>query len=380
MRSLTTVIHRSLVAFVSLLIVSCGTVLNTSAQPTTIETTAQTFQLQVLVKNLETPWGLDFLPEGQLLITEREGRLLRYDPHNDETMEISGLPPIQVYGQGGLLDVAVHPKYAENSYIYLSYTHRTFNRLYTTRLARAKLHGRRLLELEVLFEAEPAFSTVVHYGSALLFDNDGYLRMTMGDRRNRHLAQDLTNDLGKTYRLTDDGKPAPGNPFAGISNFAPEVYSYGHRNPQGMTIDRSSGRIWVAEHGPKGGDEVNLLQMGKNYGWPVITYGEEYRGGAIGEGTHKEGMEQPLHYYVPSIATAAVEYYDGSALPGWRNSLFVAGLRSQSLSRIQLKAGKKVSEERLLEDQKLRIREVRQGPNGYLYLLVEQGMLLQISP
>jgi len=372
--------HRALLAFALLLMASCGTVLNTSAQTTTIETNEQTFQLQVLVKNLETAWGLDFLPDGQFLITEREGRLLRYNPQTNETIEIDGLPSVEVHGQGGLLDIAVHPKHAENNYIYLSYAHRTINRLYTTRLARAKLRGRRLLELEVLFEAEPAFSTAVHFGSALLFDNDGYLRMTVGDRRKRHSAQDLSTDLGKTYRLTDDGKPAPGNPFAGISNFAPEVYSYGHRNPQGMTIDRRTGRIWVAEHGPKGGDEVNLLQMGKNYGWPVITYGEEYRGGAIGEGTHKEGMEQPLHYYVPSIATAAVEYYDSSALPGWRNSLFVAGLRSQSLSRIQLKAGKKVSEERLLEDQKLRIREVRQGPDGYLYLLVEQGMLLQISP
>ena len=380
MRSITTNMHRALLAFALLLMASCGTVLNTSAQTTTIETNEQTFQLQVLVKNLETPWGLDFLPDGQFLITEREGRLLRYHPQTNETIEIDGLPSVEVHGQGGLLDIAVHPKHAENNYIYLSYAHRTINGLYTTRLARAKLRGRRLLELEVLFEAEPAFSTAVHFGSALLFDNDGYLRMTVGDRRKRHSAQDLSTDLGKTYRLTDDGKPAPGNPFAGISNFAPEVYSYGHRNPQGMTIDRRTGRIWVAEHGPKGGDEVNLLQMGKNYGWPVITYGEEYRGGGIGEGTHKEGMEQPLHYYVPSIATAAVEYYDSSALPGWRNSLLVAGLRSQSLSRIQLKAGKKVSEERLLEDQKFRIREVRQGPDGYLYLLVEQGMLLQISP
>lgn len=371
---------RLLLAASCALTVSCADLLGNNPEPVAVESASQKFQLKILAEHLQTPWGMDFLPDGQILLTEREGRLLRYNPVTDNITVISGVPRIEVYGQGGLLDVAVHPDFEANQMVYLSYTHRTIDRLYTTRLARGRLQGRRLLEVEPIFEAEPALSTVIHYGSALLFDNDGYLRMTMGDRHKRHQAQDLSSDLGKTYRLTDDGKPAPGNPFTGISRFSAEAYSYGHRNPQGITIDRKTGRIWVAEHGPRGGDEVNVLEMGRNYGWPVITYGREYKGGAIGEGTHKDGMQQPLHYYVPSIATAAIEYYDGTALPGWQDSLFVAGLRSQSLSRIQLKNGQKMFEERILEDQSFRVREVRQGPNGHLYLLVEEGKLLELKP
>ncbi len=359
---------------------ACGALQNNAREAIRIDTIAQDFEVHTIMTGLETPWGMDFLPDGRLLITEREGYLTRLDPKTGASAEISGVPEPHVYGQGGLLDVAVHPDFANNNYVYLAYSYRTRDRTYTTRLSRGQLHGNRLSQVEHLFEARPAFTTVIHFGAALLFDNDGYLRMTMGDRHKRHLAQDLTTHLGKTFRLTDEGKPAPGNPFSGVSNLAPEVYSYGHRNPQGIAIDRSTGRIWVSEHGPRGGDEVNLLRAGFNYGWPVITYGEEYRGGKIGEGTEKEGMEQPVHYYVPSIATAGLEYYSGAALPGWRNSLFVAGLKSQSLSRIQLHGDKRVIEERLLEDQGHRIREVRQGPDGYLYLLVESGKVLQITP
>lgn len=368
------------VFLIVLCLCSCAPIDANTADSITQTDGAQSFQVNTLMSNLETPWGLDFLPDGSMLVTEREGRMHRLNPSTGDSTQIGGIPATHVYGQGGLLDVAVHPNFADNRYVYISYSYRTAANDYTTRLSRGRLRNDQLTDIEHLFDAEPAFTTVIHFGSALLFDNDGYIRMTMGDRGKRHEAQKLGSSLGKTYRLTDDGKPAPGNPFEGIPNVADEVYSYGHRNPQGITIDRNSGRIWTAEHGPRGGDEVNLLKMGYNYGWPVITYGEEYRGGKIGEGTAKQGMEQPIHYYVPSIATAAIEYYDGDAFPQWKDSLFVCGLKSQSLSRLQLSGDQVVSEQRLLEDLHYRIREVRQGPDGLLYLLVERGQVVQIAP
>lgn len=372
---------------------NCAALENQQLQPKLIESDSQNFVLQALATDLDTPWGLDFLPNGQLLITGRPGKLWRFNPETGSLKQLRGLPSILAQGQGGLLDVVLHPEFENNAWVYLSHVKR-FGKQSTTVLSRATLEGNALKNVEQLLEIDPKFDTPIHFGASLLFDNDGNLWMTMGDRGNRHLSQDPNTQLGKTLRMDEHGKPLESNPFSGSSKANEQhgenngagggnayVFSYGHRNPQGITIDRSSGRIWVSEHGPRGGDEVNVIKAGVNYGWPVITYGREYSGGKIGEGTEKEGLEQPLHYYVPSIATAAVEFYDGDALPNWKNSLFVAGLRSRSLSRIQLDAnGNKLSEERLLEDSDLRIREVRQSPEGWLYLLAEGGSLLRIKP
>lgn len=340
----------------------------------------QAFEIVALADDLKFPWGFDFLPDGRLLITEKEGRLRIFDPRSKEHLLIQGVPEVHHAGQGGLLDVVVHPEFARNGWVYLSAAVQIADEKNTTRVLRYKLVNNTLINEKQIFEAKPAMSGSIHFGSAMVFDNDGYLFITMGERRRRHNAQDLSVSLGKVFRLHADGRVPKDNPFVRSLNVLPGIYSYGHRNPQGITIDRATGRIWVVEHGPQGGDEINLLRPGANYGWPVITYGEEYGGGAIGEGTQKEGMQQPVHYYVPSIATGGIAWYDGAALPGWRNSLFVAGLRSFSLSRVQLSGDKAVSEERLLEDFSFRVRNVKQGPDGLIYVLTENGGLHRLSP
>jgi glucose/arabinose dehydrogenase len=293
---------------------------------------------------------------------------------------IDGVPKVHYKGQGGLLDVAVHPQFSSNGWIYLSLAVQLEEEKNTTRVFRYRLADNTLHDETLIFEAQPALPGSIHFGSALLFDNDGYLFITMGERKRRHNAQDLSVSLGKVHRLHDDGSVPKDNPFVKTSGALPSIYSYGHRNPQGITIDRATGRIWTTEHGPQGGDEINLLSAGANYGWPVITYGEEYGGGAIGEGTHKEGLQQPIHYYVPSIATGGIAWYNGEALPGWQNSLFVAGLRSFSVSRVQLEGNNSVAQESLLEDFGFRVRNLKQGPNGLLYVLTENGGLHRMGP
>ncbi|MCB1841717.1 MAG: PQQ-dependent sugar dehydrogenase [Halioglobus sp.] len=344
------------------------------------QSASQDFQIQALTNELEFPWGMDFLPDGRLLITERPGRLQILDLNSHRLTPVQGVPPVHYKGQGGLLDVAVHPRFADTGWIYLSAAVALNDGLSTTRVLRFRLDGDRLTDAATILEARPAFDSNTHFGSALLFDNAGRLFVTVGDRRQRDLAQDLGTHMGKVLRLREDGGVPDDNPFVGSPGALPEIYSYGHRNPQGIAIDRASGHLWVAEHGPQGGDEINRLTPGTNYGWPVITYGEEYGGGKIGEGTQREGMAQPEYYYVPSIATAGLAFYSGDALPGWRGSLFVAGLRSFSVSRVTPDAEGKVAEERLLEDFSFRARSLKQGPDELLYLLTENGGVLRIGP
>lgn len=345
-----------------------------------VQSSAQDFLVTALLDDLAFPWGMAFLPDGKLLITEKPGKLRIFDPESRQSEMVSGVPTVYYHSQGGLLDVVAHPRFADTGWIYLSASVALDDANRTTRVYRYRLAQGRLSDEKLIFEAKPPGQAGIHFGCALLFDDAGYLYVTMGERGLRDYSQDLSSTLGKVLRFNDDGTIPRDNPFVGVAGADPAIYSYGHRNPQGIAIDRETDRIWVAEHGPQGGDEINLLQPGANYGWPVITYGEEYGGGKIGEGTHKPGMEQPLYYYVPSIATAGLAYYDGKALPGWKNSLFVAGLRSFSLSRVQLEGNAAVSEERLLEAFQFRLRDVVQGPEGYLYLLSENGGLLQLRP
>jgi glucose/arabinose dehydrogenase len=248
----------------------------------------------------------------------------------------------------------------------------------TTRLARAQLVGDELRDAQVLYTAEPVQDTQKHYGGRLLF-SDGYLYMTIGERGHRHLAQQLDTDLGKVLRFHTDGSIPADNPFAGTPGARPAVFSYGHRNPQGLDRHPETGELWVTEHGPKGGDELNRLIPGANYGWPIITYCEEYRGGKIGEGTAREGMEQPVHYYVPSIATGGLAFYHGDQFPAWRGDAFIGALRKLHLNRVAFDADGSVTEHRLLEDLALRVRDVKVGPDENLYILNEQGSLIRLE-
>lgn len=340
----------------------------------------QNFRIQALTDELEFPWGMAFLPDGRLLVTEKPGRLRVLNPGTNSLTALAGVPEVFYRGQGGLLDVAVHPEFAENGWIYLSAAVPTSTTKSTTRVWRFRLEGNELKEASTIFEARPAFESSTHFGSALLFDSAGHLYITMGDRKQRQLAQDLGTHMGKVLRVHEDGGIPADNPFVSTPGALPEIYSYGHRNPQGIAMDPASGRIWVAEHGPQGGDEINLLRAGTNYGWPVISYGEEYGGGKIGVGTRHPEMAQPEYYYVPSIATGGLAFYSGDALPGWRGSLFVAGLRSFSVSRVALDTGGAPKEERLLEDFNFPARNLTQGPDGLLYLLTDNGGVLRIAP
>ncbi|MEP6389844.1 MAG: PQQ-dependent sugar dehydrogenase [Halioglobus sp.] len=332
-----------------------------------------------LVEELDDPWGMDFLPGGDLLVTEKTGRLNRIDGKTWASAPVSGLPEIaQKAGQGGLLDVLVHPDFANTRWVYFSYAIAD-GETYTTRVSRGRLEGNSLSDVETLFTAEPFFKTRRHFGSRLLLD-DGYLYITVGDRANRDLAQSLATHNGKVMRLREDGAIPQDNPFVDNAEARPEIWTYGHRNPQGMAKHPVDGSIWIAEHGPQGGDEINVLSRGNNYGWPLVTYGEEYGGGKIGQGKALDGTVQPIKYWVPSIGTGGIEFYTGDAYSRWQPSLLVAGLKLTHISRLEL-AGDGVGKEYLLLDErKLRIRDVQFGPDGKLYALAGGDRLIRLDP
>jgi glucose/arabinose dehydrogenase len=344
-----------------------------------LETQEHRVSVTVIVDDLKYPWSIAELPDGSLLITEKQGLLHHVDPEGGRHRLVEGLPESAKHGQGGLMDVRPHPDFADNRWVYLTYSIAS-GEGYATRAARGRLENGRLEDIEVLFTAEPLRKSGRHFGSALAFDDDGHLYITSGERGSRPLIQDLSNHIGKIVRLHEDGSVPHDNPFVGIDGALPEIYSYGHRNPQGIAIEPGTGVVWSVEHGPRGGDELNRIEAGSNYGWPVITYGEEYRGGQIGEGTHKEGMEQPVHYYVPSIATSGLAFYDGEAFPRWRGNAFIGALVQTHVNRLVLERGRVVHEERLLDDWNLRIRDIEPAADGSLYVLADKGPLLKLSP
>lgn len=340
------------------------------------------FNVVTVVEGLEHPWSVAFLPDNRILITERPGHLRLVEKGRLHPQVISGLPKITAEGQGGLLDVVLHPDYRNNGWIYFSYSAEDKNG-FGTEVARARLDGLKLTNLESIFRVAKKSDGGRHFGSRLVFDTKGYLYISAGERGDRPRAQDINDHAGSVIRLHDDGRIPKDNPFVGKPNAKPEIYSYGHRNPQGMVLHPKTGELWSHEHGPQGGDEINIIQSGKNYGWPVITYGVNYVWGTkIGEGTHKPGMEQPLHYWDPSIAPSGMAFYEGDKFPQWRGNLFVGALKFQLLVRLQLDGNKIVKEERLLTGEYGRIRDVRSGPDGYLYLLTDEddGRLLRIEP
>jgi glucose/arabinose dehydrogenase len=341
------------------------------------------FRVVTMTRGLEHPWGLAFLPDGRRLVTERPGRLRLVAV--DGTLDpqpVTGLPTIAIHGQGGLLDVALHPGFAENGLIYLSYAARGEGGV-GTEVARGRLVDHRLENVEVLFRQQPKSSGGRHFGSRLVFDRQGYLYITLGDRGEQERAQKMDDLAGKIVRLHDDGRIPADNPFADRPGARPEIYSLGNRNVQGAALHLVTGELWAQEHGPQGGDEVNVIRAGRNYGWPVITYGVEYVVGTkIGEGTHKPGMEQPLHVWVPSIAPSGMAFYQGDRFPRWRGDLFVGALKDQMLVRLRFDGEKRVKEERLLKGVLGRIRDVRAGPDGYLYLLTDSpdGVIARLEP
>jgi glucose/arabinose dehydrogenase len=349
---------------------------------------AQAPRVVTVVRGLEHPWGVAFLPtferDGRVLVSERAGRLRLIDTRSGGTGTVlEGLPSVDARGQGGLLDVALHPQFADNQLVYWSYAEPAPAGGNSTAVAHGRLDGTRLRDVQVIFRQAPKFASTYHFGSRLVFARDGRLFVTLGDRSSRRDdAQVLSNHHGKIVRIEADGRVPHDNPFVETAGARPEIWSYGHRNVQGAALHPATGELWTHEHGPQGGDEVNVAEAGKNYGWPVITYGAEYGSGRrIGEGTHKAGMEQPLTHWVPSIAPSGMAFVTGNRYPAWRGNLMVGALRGQMLVRLQLDGRKVVRQERLLTDLGERIRDVRQGPDGWLYLLTDSdnGKLLRLE-
>jgi len=353
-----------------------------SACAQTIRSEAETFRVVRLVKGLDHPWSLAFLPDGAMLVTERPGRLRVIRDAKLEAQPVAGLPEVAEHGQGGLFDVALHPRFAENRLVYLAYAARGADG-YGTELARGRFTGTRLENVEVLFRQDPKGNTGRHFGGRIVFDRAGFVYLTLGDRGEMARAQKPGDHAGSVIRLHDDGRVPQDNPFVGKPGWKPEKYTLGNRNMQGAALHPETGMLWTHEHGPQGGDEVNIIRSGVNYGWPVITYGVNYGiGTKIGEGTHKEGMAQPLYYWVPSIAPSGMAFYTGERFPRWKGELFVGALKDQTLVRLTLKGEKVVHEERLLKGVLGRIRDVRAGPDGYLYLLTDysDGELVRLEP
>lgn len=383
-----------LIAVIAVLLFATGQI-----RAQTIRTEEHSFRIVQLVTGLEHPWGLAFLPDGRMLVTERAGRLrivkapsveqksiseLPQSIQEDllEALPVSGVPAVVARGQGGLLDVALHPSFAENSLVYLSYAGAGKDGI-GTEVARGRLVGNRLEDMQVIFRMQPKSDTRQHFGSRLVFDRAGFLYITLGDRGDMNRAQRPDDHAGSVIRLHDDGRIPADNPFVGKTGWKPEKFTLGNRNMQGAALHPQTGELWTHEHGPQGGDEINVIRAGVNYGWPVITYGVNYGVGTkIGEGTHKEGMAQPLYTWVPSIAPSGMAFYTGDRFPRWRGDLFVGALRDQMLVRLRLDGEKVIHEERMLKGVLGRIRDVRQGPDGCLYLLTDEknGVLVRLEP
>ncbi|MDA0225624.1 MAG: PQQ-dependent sugar dehydrogenase [Proteobacteria bacterium] len=348
----------------------------------TFRSEAHGFRVVRLLEGLDHPWSLAFLPDGSMLISERPGRLRMVRGGRLEARPIAGLPEIAASGQGGLLDVVPHPAFATNRLVYVSYAARGDDGV-GTELARGVLKDGRLENVQVLFRQHPKGHTGRHFGGRVVFDRAGFVYLTLGDRGEMERAQSPDDHAGSVIRLHDDGRVPADNPFAGKPGWKPEKFTLGNRNLQGAALHPGSGALWTHEHGPQGGDEVNVIRAGINYGWPVISYGVNYGTGTkIGEGTHKPGMAQPLHVWVPSIAPSGMAFYSGDKFPGWRGDLFVGALKDRMLVRLKLDGEKVVKEERLLQGVLGRIRDVRMGPDGYLYLLTDSsdGVLARLEP
>ena len=338
---------------------------------------------ETVARGLENPWALAFLPDGRILVTERPGRLRIVATDGSLSQPLAGVPAVMARGQGGLLDVALDPEFATNRIIYLSFSEPGEGDRAGTAVVRARLGEGRLEESRVIYSQRPKVRANQHYGSRIVFRRDGTMFVTQGDRGGfRDSAQSLTAGMGKIMRINTDGTVPRDNPFFGRAPAQPEIWSYGHRNAQAAALHPETGELWTVEHGARGGDELNNPQAGRNYGWPVITYGIDYNGSRIGEGAAREGMEQPVYYWDPVIAPSGMAFYTGNRYPGWRNSVLIGGMASNALVRLVLENGRVTLEERYLGDLRERIRDVQQGPDGLIYVVTDspQGQVMRIVP
>ena len=348
-----------------------------------VQSEKHAFRISSLLTGLENPWSVAFLPDGRFLITERAGRLrLVSSDFKLDPKPIDGLPEVVSHGQGGLFDVVLHPQYAQNGWIYWAYNAPGAGG-WGTALARGKLQGQQMTDVQVLFSMQPKTRSGFHFGGRIVFDQAGFVYLTLGDRGDKDRAQKLDDHAGSVIRLHDDGRVPANNPFVKTAGAMAEKWTLGNRNMQGAALHPQTGELWTHEHGPQGGDELNVMRSGLNYGWPVITYGVNYGlGTKIGEGQEKPGMVQALKVWVPSIAPSGMAFVSGSQFPQWQGSLLIGALRGQMLVRLTLDGEKVVSEERLFQGRPGRIRDVRMGPDGLVYLLTDdvQGALLRIEP
>ncbi len=369
-------------ALAALSVFVCGAA---AAQTQTFKTEKYDVAVETVADGLSYPWSLAFLPDGAMLITEKTGAL-RHVTGDQVSAPIPGVPEVWVNRQGGLLDVVVDPDFATNQTIFFSFSEPSADRRTGgTAIARARLildPAPRLEDVTIIFTQNKKTDSGHHFGSRIVIAPDGTLFFTIGERGDGDRAQDPFDHAGSVLRINKDGTVPANNPFADGKKGAPEIWSIGHRNPQGAVLHKGTRTVWTVEHGARGGDEINHPQPGRNYGWPVISYGRHYWGGQIGVGTHKEGMEQPVYYWDPSIAPSGMAHYDGDKFPEWRGNLFIGALRGQLLARLELNGERVTHEERLFTDALGRIRDVRQGPDGYLYLLTDDrnGKLLRVRP
>ena len=340
------------------------------------------FKVQTFMDGFEIPWGMAFLPDQRLLVTDRVGDLWIIAKDGKDKVKIAGeVPSVRSKGQGGMLDIAVHPDFKNNSYIYISYSDDDLDKKSHTSLIRAKLVNNRLVGSQIIFRPEEKYFTkkTLHFGSRIIFDDDGFIFFCIGDRGDRDLAQDLDMPNGKMYRIRDDGTIPIDNPFYYTKGAIKSIWSYGHRNPQGLAIHPSTRQIWEAEHGPRGGDEVNIVLKGHNYGWPIITYGKNYSGTIISKLTHHQGMDQPVFHWTPSIAVCGIAFYDGNEFPEWKNNLLATSLKFERLHRIELDGMNMIKDE-IIYEAGSRVRDVEVGPDGMIYVALEDpGRIVKIS-
>ena len=346
-----------------------------------VKTEKVSFQVETYADGFEIPWGMAFLPDNRMMVTDRIGDLWIVEKDGKDKVKVSGeIPNVRSKGQGGMLDVAVHPDFNTNSYIYLSFSDYSENKSHTS-LIRAKLVNNSLVNSQIIFRPEEKFFTKrsLHFGSRIIFDDKGFIFFCIGDRGDRDLAQNLDMPNGKMYRIRDDGTIPIDNPFYYTKGAIKSIWSYGHRNPQGLAIHPSTRQLWEAEHGPRGGDEVNIILRGHNYGWPVITYGKNYSGTIISKLTHHEGMDQPVFHWTPSIAVCGIAFYKGSQFPEWKNNLLATSLKYERLHRVELDGMNMVKDEIIFEAES-RVRDVEVGPDGIIYVALEDpGRIVKLT-